>query len=491
LKVYKKLAGQTIVYGFGTIIPRILNYSILTVYYTRLFSVEQFGVITELYAYVTFLMILLTYGTETGYFRFAIDDKKNTVFSSLIFALLISSCVFILGVILLRYPIAKSIQYSNNVEYISILAVIVGIDAFSTIPFAKLRREERSKKFASLKILNVVMTIACVLFFYEFLPRYLENRPIGMFIKPRTDIIYVLISNLIASSFVLLLLLPEIVEAKFDFNPKLLKEILKYSLPLLIAGLAGTVNETMDRVMLKYLIPDKSEAIYTLGIYGANYRIAVLLFIFIQMFRYAVEPFYFNYYGKKDEKIIFSQIMRLFIGVSIIICMSMIFYMHYVKFFISPKFHEGLKIVPIVLLGYVFYGIFFNQSMWYKFTKKTSFAIILTLIGALITVFINVVYVKKYSYFASAAAHVVAYAIMIVVSYIMGQRFYKIDYNLKRILEYIIIAVAIFAVQLYVVQRYTLIKDFIAALFILFYSIYILRRENLVNGSKIRQWILK
>ncbi len=491
MNVYKKLAGQTIIYGFGTIVPRILNYSILTFYYTRLFKVEQFGVITELYAYVTFLMIILTYGTETGYFRFATGDKKNSVFSSLIFSLFASSLVFVLGVLLFRVKIATGIQYEGNVEYISILAIIVGIDAFSTIPFAKLRREERSKKFAVLKILNVLITIACVILFYEILPNYFSKNPFGLFVKLRSDVTYVLIANLVASGLILVLLIPEIFEEKFEFNASLLREILKYSIPLLIAGLAGTVNETMDRVLLKYLIPDSSEALYTLGIYGANYKIAVLLFIFIQMFRYAVEPFYFSYYGNKDEKVVFAKIMRLFIGVSIVICMMMLFYIDYVKYFISPKFHEGLKIVPIVMLGYVFYGIFFNQSMWYKFTKKTGYAILLTIIGAAITVFINVVFVKKYSYFASAAAHVCAYSVMIIVSYVIGRKYYLINYNLKRIIEYVVVALVIFALRFEILNKDTLFNDMLSAIFIMSYSLYILKREDLLSSIMHFIWKLR
>ncbi len=486
--MYKKLAGQTIIYGFGTVIPRILNYSILTIYYTRLFSVQQFGVITELYAYIAFLMIILTYGTETGYFRFADDKRKNVVFGSLIYSLLLSSLVFIVGSLLFRKSIASAIEYKGNVEYISILAVIVGIDAFSAIPFAKLRREERGKKFAVLKILNVLITIICVLFFYEILPRYIVKSPLGLLVKLRTDVTYVLISNLIASSIVLILLLPEIIEEKLEFDNKLLKEVLKYSWPLLIAGLAGTINESLDRVLLKHLISDKNEALYALGIYGANYRIAVLLLIFIQMFRYAMEPFYFSYYGKSDEKKIFAQIMRLFIGIAIVISMIMLFYLDYVKYFIPPKYHEGLKIVPIVLIGYILYGIFFNQSMWYKFTKNTSYAILLTLIGAGVTIAINIIFVKKFSYYASAVAHICSYGVMIVLSYSIGRKYYKIDYNLPRIAEYIILALLIFAFRLIVFKSTNVITNVLSAILVILYTIYILWREKLVTNFNILKW---
>jgi O-antigen/teichoic acid export membrane protein len=491
LNLYKKLAGQTLVYGLGTIVPRILNYAILTFYFTRLFSVEQFGVITELYAYVAFLLIILTYGTETGFFRFAMENNRRAVFGSIVILLFISSCFFIIAVLLFRKNIATALQYEGNIEYISMLAVIVAIDAFSAILFAKLRREERGLKFATLKILNVIITVLCVLIFYEWLPSLLENSPIGLNIKLRSDISFVLLSNLIASACILILLLPEIFEEKIEFDLALLKQLLIYSLPLMVAGLAGTINETLDRILLKHLIINKAEAMYALGIYGANYRIAVLLFIFIQMFRYAAEPFYFNYYEKGDYKVVFSRIMRLFIVITILISLTILFYLDYIKYFIPSKYHEGLNIVPIVLLGYVCYGIFFNQSMWYKFSKRTGFAIVLTVIGAVVTILINVLLVPVYSYIASAWAHVVSYSTMIVVSFFIGRKYFYIDYKLLIIIEYVVIAVAIFAFRAYFFSTGSFISDMVSGILIISYALYVLIREKLFNSTRLFSWKLK
>ncbi|RPJ76560.1 MAG: hypothetical protein EHM20_07290, partial [Alphaproteobacteria bacterium] len=484
-------AGQTLIYGLGTIVPRILNYAILTFYFTRLFSVEQFGVISELYAYVTFLLIILTYGTETGFFRFAVDNKKKIVFGSLLVALFVTSTIFIAGILFFRDTIAAALQYPGNGEYIAMLGAIVGIDAFSTLLFAKLRREERSLKFAVLKILNVLITIFFVLLFYEWLPVVIENRPIGLFIKLRTDISLVLLSNLIASALVLLLLIPEIIEEKIEFDAYTLKQILIYSFPLMVAGLAGTINEALDRILLKHLIEDKNAAVYALGIYSANYRIAVLLYIFIQMFRYAAEPFYFNYYGKGEYKTVFSRIMRLFIAVAIVICMAMLFYIDYIKFFIASKFHEGLSIVPVVLLGYVCYGVFFNQSMWYKFSKRTGYAIVLTAIGATVTIFVNIIFVPFFSYVASAWAHVLSYATMIIFSFFIGRRYFPIDYKLLRILEYLIVAIAIFAIKFILFNRNTIGCDIVSGIMIVCYALYVLKRENILNSFRLITWRLK
>jgi O-antigen/teichoic acid export membrane protein len=481
LKIYKKLAGQTIVYGMGTVVPRLLNYGILTVYYTRLFEIEQFGVITELYAYVTFLMVILTFGTETGYFKFAGDENRDSVFSSVAVFLLFTSVLFSVLLFVGYKGVADWLDYTGNPEYISLMGAIVAIDAFSTIGFAKLRKEERSLKFSALKIINVLMTIVFVIFFYEVLPELIQVLPESFLISLRSDVSYVLLSNLLASTIVFLLLVPEYLVKRFKPDFQLLKEILLYSIPLLIGGLAGVVNETLDRVLLKHLIKDNAEAMHALGIYGANYRIAVLLFIVIQMFRFAVEPFYFNYYKQPDDKIVFSQILRLFMGVCIAISMFILFYLDYLKFFIDPKFHEGLSVVPVVLFAYILYGVFLNLSIWYKLTRLTIFAIVLTGIGAGITVAMNILFVPRFSYMAAAYGHLISYFVMVLLSYFMGQHFYKIDYKVKKIFEFLLVALSIFVLEKSTEYINQVAGDIIRALLIIGYLLYIAYRENLLN----------
>jgi O-antigen/teichoic acid export membrane protein len=488
--LYKKLAGQTLIYGLGTVVPRLLNYSILTIYYTRLFSVEQFGVLTELYAYVTFLLIFLTYGMETGYFRFSIEDKDGKAYSSIIISLFITSAAFLLGVLIFQSEIAGVLDYRGNSEFITMLAAVVAIDAFCAIPFAKLRKEERSIKFSALKIVNVLVTIVSVVFFYELLPWIIEKYPMGLFIKLRTDITYVLLANLIGSVIVLIFLLPEIFDIKLVFKWNLLKQILIYSLPLLLAGLAGTINETLDRVMMKYLITDKKEALYALGIYGANYKIATLLLIFIQMFRYAIEPFYFNYYGKKDDKAVFAQIMRLFIAIMVVLCLFIMLYLKYMKYFISAKFHEGLFIVPIILASYVIYGVILNLSIWYKLTKQTVFGAVVTIVGAALTIIINFIYVPKYSYTGAAVGHIVAYVVMMVISYIWGQKYFYVDYKLGRITEYILVALFIFVLDWYIIPDFFIFGDVFKGILLVAYSVYIIKREKLISINKLIKWKL-
>ena len=452
---------------------------------------ENFGILTELYAYVTFLLIILTYGTETGYFRFANEDKGDRVYSSLIICLFCTSLLFIAGVVLFQKGIAKALSYEGQEIYIVIMGIIVGIDAFTTIPFARLRKEEKSRKFALIKIINVVVTIGSVLFFYEVVPRIGDSIKIIHFSVRRDDVVYVFISNLIASGTVLLLLTKEIFSIRLIMDKAVLKKVLEFSFPLLVAGLAGTINEALDRVLLKHMIPDKGEALYILGIYGANYRVAMLLSIFVQMFRYAVEPFYFNYYGKSDEKEVFARIMRLFIGVMIVLTMIVLFYLHYIKYFIDTEYHKGLNVVPVVLCAFIFYGIFYNQSIWYKLTKKTGYAILLTLSGASITIIANVFFVQRFSYMAAAYGHFFAYFVMMVLSYFIGRKYYKIDYNLPRILEYILIALAIFVVRDKIFSKVSLLRDLLTGGVIVMYGIYIMYREELFRNKINRIWKLK
>jgi O-antigen/teichoic acid export membrane protein len=324
------------------------------------------------------------------------------------------------------------------------------------------------------------------LFFYEWLPILLKKTTFALFINLRIEVTYVLLSNLLASLIVLLLLLPEYFRVKYKFNIELLREILLYSLPLLVSGLAGIVNETLDRILLKHLIRDSNEAIYALGIYGANYKIAILLLIFIQMFRYAIEPFYFNYYKNKDHKEVYAQIMRLFIGIMIVLCMIIIFYIDFIKFFIHPKFHEGLKIVPIILISYTLYGIFFNLSIWYKLTKRTKYAIILTSIGASVTIIVNLVFVSRFSYMASAYGHLCSYTVMVLLSFFIGQKFFKIDYGLNRIIEYVLIALVIFALQSFIDG--SILKYLLSGVIIIGYCYYIIKREGIIKNTVTLKW---
>ena len=432
----------------GTVLPRLLNYVVLTPFFTRIFQLGEYGVVTELYAYVVFLMVILTYGMETGYFRYAEKYKDNDeVFTTALLSLFVTSLLFIAAVWLFSNEIAIVLDYSEHREYIIMIGMIVGIDAFTAIPFAKLRQKNKAVKFAVIKIINVVINIGLNFLFLYFIPRFNldeKYRIISSIYSPEIGVGYVFISNLIASLLTLLMLLREIFRVRIKFNKKLWKELIYYSMPLLIAGLAGTINEALDRILLKHLLTGELKPIEQLGIYGANYKIAVLMQLFIQMFRFAAEPFYFKRAKENNAQILFGDVMKYFVIICMIIFLMVTLYIDIFKHFIGINYYAGLNIVPIILYAIFLLGVFFNLSIWYKLKNLTKYGAMITIAGALITFVINWFFIPEYGYMASAWAHFICYLTMVIVSYFLGQRIYRIQYDLKRISLYAILPVVIY-----------------------------------------------
>ena len=442
----KQLFGQTAVYGLGIVLPRLLNYLLLTPFYTRVFERAAYGVITELYAYVVFLLVILTYGMETGFFRYASSsDQRGRVYTTVLSSLFSSSLLFIILMLSFSGPISSILGYEQHPEYIKWLAVIVGIDAFTSIPFARIRLRNQALKYALIRIGEVSVNIGLNLFFLYYCPRHTDSEIIALLYDENIGVGYVLISNLIASSLKLLLLLPDILAAfRSAFDLKLFKQILRYSYPLLIAGLAGTVNEALDRILLKHLIPLEQNPMEQLGIYGANYKLAVLMTLFVQMFKYAAEPFFFSKSEEKNAKRLYADVMLFFVVAGLFIFLLVNLYLDYFILFIGSDFREGVQIVPVVLMANLVMGIFFNLSIWYKLTNLTRYGAILVLLGALITVVINAVFIPLYGYIASAWAHLICYSTMVIVSYFWSRKHYAIPYKIGRILAYMAAALAIY-----------------------------------------------
>lgn len=442
----KQLFGQTAVYGLGIVLPRLLNYLLLTPFYTRIFERATYGIITELYAYVVFLLVILTYGMETGYFRYASNsERKDRVYTTVLGSLFVSSLLFIALMLFWAGPISSLLGYEQHPEYIKWLAIIVGIDAFTSIPFARIRLRNQPLKYALIRIGEVSINIGLNIFFLYYCPRHSDSNLVALVYNESIGVGYVLISNLIASSLKLLLLLPDIGAAfRSVFDRSLFKEILRYSYPLLIAGLAGTVNEALDRVLLKHLIPLEQNPMEQLGIYGANYKLAVLMTLFVQMFKYAAEPFFFSKSGEKNAQKLYADVMMFFVVAGLFIFLLVNLYLDYFILFIGSDFREGVQIVPVVLMANLVMGIFFNLSIWYKLTNRTHFGAVLVLLGALITVVVNVLFIPKYGYVASAWAHLFCYSTMVIVSYLWSRKHYAIPYRVGRILVYIIAAVVIY-----------------------------------------------
>jgi len=441
-----QLFGQTAVYGLGIVLPRLLNYLLLTPFYTRIFGRAEYGVITELYAYVVFLLVILTYGMETGYFRYASSlRQKDRVYTTVLCSLFSSSLLFIIIILFSAGSLSNLLGYEQHPEYIKWLAAIVGIDAFTSIPFARIRLQNQPVKYALIRIGEVTINIGLNIFFLYYCPRNADSGWIGSIYDENIGVGYVLISNLIASSLKLLLLLPDILAAfRSAFDIRLFRLILKYSYPLLIAGLAGTINEALDRILLKHLIPLEQNPMEQLGIYGANYKLAVLMTLFVQMFKYAAEPFFFSKSEEKNAKGLYADVMLFFIVAGLFIFLLVNLYLNYFILFIGSDFREGVQIVPVVLMANLVMGIFFNLSIWYKLTNLTRYGAVLVIIGALLTVGINALFIPSHGYVASAWAHLICYSTMVIISYMWSRKHYAVPYKIGRMLAYITVALAIY-----------------------------------------------
>jgi O-antigen/teichoic acid export membrane protein len=456
LSILKKLAGQTAIYGVSSIVARFLNY-LLVPLHTFVFAPERFGVITEMYAYVAFLIILLTYGMETTFFRFSSKEEQDskTIFSTILSSLAGSTSLFILMALVFAQPIAEWLLYPDNKEYVVWFAIIVGLDAVSSMPLAKLRSQNKAKTFAGVNIINVLVNISLNVFFLWYcLPLVVEggsNWLTDTFYDPSTGVGYVFIANLIASIVKFLLLGPTMLQGLVKPKMSLLKPMLIYSLPLLIAGLAGMMNEMFDRVMLKrllYPILGEEGAMYQLGIYGACYKLSIIITLMIQAFRYAAEPFFFSQEKEKGSKQLYAKIMTYFVWVLAGTFLFVMLYLDLFKHFIpNEAYWAGLQIVPILLIANIFLGIYYNQSVWYKLTDRTSFGAGLAIFGAVITIVLNLMFIPKYGYLASAWATLVCYGSMMVVSYFLGQKYYPVPYKVGKLSGFLTAAVGLYGLS--------------------------------------------
>jgi len=447
----RQLAGQTLVYGAGTMIPRLLNYLLLTPFYTRVFGQGDYGIITELYAYVAFLMVLLTYGMETAYFRFAEKEPDpRKVYSTSLLTLFMSSSAFVILVLIFAQPIAGLIRYPDNKEYIIYFSFIVALDAISAVPFARLRKHNQAFRFAFIRIIGVLLNIGLNFFFLWLCPLLVENNS-GSFVRllynENIGVGYAFISNLASSIVVLLLLSPDILKIKFRYDPGLIGRMLNYALPLLVVGLAGMINEVSDKIFLKYLWPDPATSMNQVGIYGANFRLAVLMTLFTQMFRYAAEPFFFARARDKDSRILYADVMKYFIIFGLFIFLGVMLYLDLFKYFIGPDFREGLHIVPVILLANLFLGISYNLSFWYKLNDMTRYGAYISIVSAVVTVVANIVLIPYFGYTGSAWAHLLCYTTMMSLSFFLGSKYYPVRYDYRRIGIYTLAALGFYLVS--------------------------------------------
>lgn len=453
---FKKLAGQTAIYGLPTIIGRLLNY-LLVPLYTRIFVPSEYGVVTELYAYVAFLFVFLTYGMETAYFRFSTSESdKGKVYSTTLFSLLITSSFFVIISFILSDRISSILGYASNPQYIRWFVVILAADALSSIPYAKLRLDNKPLRFALIKIINISTNIFFNIFFLIFIPFLLKNHSVTSLSWLVSNIYnedigvgYVFISNLIASILTLLLLLPTIVKLKWQVDLTLLRRMLSYSWPLLVFGFAGVINETFDRIILKHLLPDGIDAMAQLGIYGACYKVSILMTLFIQTYRYAAEPFFFSHAENTQAKHTYSRLMHYFIIVCLFIFLIIMLNIDTVMLFVGEEYREGVTVIPILLWANLFLGVFYNLSIWFKLTDKTRLGALISICGAIITLVFNFILIPMMGYLGAAWATFICYGFMMVLSWYLGGKHYPINYNIKGALIYSAVTMVIYIISMY------------------------------------------
>jgi len=449
LNSFKKLVGETAIYGMSSIVGRFINWWLVP-YYSHIFLTAEYGVVTNLYSYMAFLLVILTYGMETGFFRYASQhEDKSKVYSSALISLFTTSLGFLLVTLTFSSTIAGWLDYQNHPEYIEWIAIILALDAFTSIPFAKLRIESKAIKFATLKLINIAANIFFNVFFLSICPALLKDNPqswVNMFYNPDIGVGYVFISNLIASALNFVLLIPEM-RIDFRFDSRLLKEIVWYSFPILIVGVAGMINQNIDKILMPELIPKSQDPLSQLGIYGANYKLAVLMNMFIQAFRYAFEPFFFSQVKSEDNKRGYALIMKYFVIFGLIIFLGICLYIDIVKLIIEQRYHSGLKVVPLVLMANLFLGIYYTLSLWYKLTDRTRFGAYFALVGAAISLVLNIAFIPKYGYMASAYAVLICFIVMTVLSYSFGQKYFPVNYPIKRIGLYFLVALVIYSVS--------------------------------------------
>ena len=457
LKVYKQLAGQTAIYGLSSILGRFLNY-LLVPLYTRVFATGEYGVVTQLFAYVAFFNILFTYGLETTFFRYFQNEKSNPhVYSTSLLSIIASTVGFTFLILLFSGSLSDfALDGSDNSTlYIKLFAGVLAFDAIAAIPFARLRQQNKAKRFAFLRLVNIGLNIALNLFFLILCPLLIKNDTFSWlttFYNPSFRIGYVFLSLFISNAITVLMLWPEIFGMPLKFDSVLWKKMIFYSFPLMIAGFAGMINETFDRILIPYLLKDKADAMMQLGIYGACYKLSIIMTLFIQTFRYAAEPFFFNHATKEKPQLVYAEVMKYFVIVCSFIFLAVMLYIDVVKYFIGPDYRSGLGVVPILLMANLCLGVFYNLSIWYKLTSKTMWGAWLSVIGAVITLALNFLLIPLMGYMGAAWTTLICYASIMIISYFIGQKHYPVPYNISSFFFYISLSIILWLFSRFIME---------------------------------------
>lgn len=458
----KSLFKDTAIYGMSSIIGRFLNWCLVPLY-VYVFPTDEYGIVSYLYSFTAVALVVLNYGMETGFFRFANkSDDPNKVYTTSLLSVGFTSLLFMALATIFIAPLSEVLQLPMHKDYVWMLAIVVAIDAFSNLPFAYLRYKNRAIRFASIKMLNVGLNISLNLFFILACPWIDDNYPylIGWFYQVAGGadfgIGWIFVANFISSIVILLMLLPELCGVKYRFDGSLLRRMLSYSWPLLVLGVAGIMSQNMGQLIIPYLFDDQQAAHSMVGIYGANIKIAIVMVMFTQAFRYAYEPFIFAQNKGEDKSQSYCDAMKFFVIFGLLIFLGVIYFLPLLKHFVSEPYWEGLQVVPIMMMADLFFGIFFNLSLWYKLTDRTQWGMYFSLFGFVLMFGLNVWLVPMIGvpngYIGSAWAAFISYFAMMLLSYFVGRRYYPLPYDLKRMGLYLALAVINFFLGEYVLN---------------------------------------
>ena len=476
----KSLAKETAIYGVSSIVGRFLNDLLVPVYTIALpASSGGYGVVTNIYAWVALILVLLTCGMETGFFRFANkgQDDPMRVYSTTLLSVSIGSLVFVALGLLFLEPIAGWLEYGEHPWYIGMMMIVVAMDAIQSIPFAYLRYKKRPIKFAALKLLFIFLNIALNLFYYVIL----EGNDVG----------YAFLFNLVCTSVVMVCMIPELRGFTYVLDKELLKRMLRYSLPLVILGVAGILNQVADKIIFPFVYPDEAEATIQLGIYGAASKIAMIMAMFTQAFRFAYEPFVFGKSKEKDSREMYAQAMKFFIIFTLLAFLAVMFYLDILRHVIGRDYWDGLRVVPIVMAAEIFMGIYFNLSFWYKLIDETRWGAYFSLTGCIILILMNIFLVPKYGYIACAWAGFTGYGVAMLLSYFVGQKKYPIQYDLKAIGMYVLLATVLYVAAEYVSIDNIYLRMAYRTVLLLLFIAYVVKRDLPLSQIPILNKLLK
>jgi len=454
MSLIKKLAGETAIYGMSHILSRILLFVVFTIYLTRRFDGDttEYGIYTDMYSYATVILTILIFRMDTALFRFGSKGDMQRVFNTGFFAVLGFS-VIVLGLLLpFIDKLSDVLAYSESPHYIRWFAYILVLDAITALVFARLRLQSRPIRFMLYKLLNVGLTIILVLGFLEFLPKYAPTffEQLSGFLPISRQIDFVFLANLIASAAVVLAMIPEFSSVRFTFDSQLFKKMAWYAMPLVIVGIAGNINQAFAAPIQKYFLGDNIlENLANAGVYGAAAKLAILLNLFTTAFNYAAEPFFFKNSDHKDSKIIYGKVALAFTLVACFAVLALIFYIDIIILLLGESYRSGINVVPILLFAYVFLGLYYNVSIWYKLKDKTHIGAMISLVGVFVTILISIALLPSIGTIASAWAALGCYVVMVVIGYFIGQKYYPIDYPVKKILAYILLTIILSLVAQY------------------------------------------